>query len=228
MKTILFQGDSITDCGRIRVEESSNPIKDLMNKLKNKTALGEGYPDKVTAELQKEFPGLYRYENRGVSGDTIINVYARIVRDIINLKPDYMSLLIGVNDVWRGIDNNYPTGKERFEKVYDIVLSELREALPDMKIMIMEPFVIEGTATVNTKEMPDRYERFEKGVSEAAEISKRLSDKYGCKFIPLQSILDDVAKVKGASYLSGDGVHPSNKGHELIMKEWIKAFGEIK
>ena len=228
MKTILFQGDSITDCGRIRVEESSNLIKDLMNKLKNKTVLGCGYPAKVTAGLQKELPGLYRYENRGVSGDTIINVYARIVRDIINLKPDYMSLLIGVNDVWRGIDNNYATGKDRFEKVYDILLSELRQELPDMKIMIMEPFVLEGTATVNTKEKPDRYERFQKGVSEVAEISKRLADKYGCKFVPLQSELDKVAKEKGSSYLSADGVHPSDRGHELIMNEWIKAFNEIK
>ena len=177
MKTILFQGDSITDCGRIRVEESSNLIKDLMNKLKNKTVLGCGYPAKVTAGLQKELPGLYRYENRGVSGDTIINVYARIVRDIINLKPDYMSLLIGVNDVWRGIDNNYATGKDRFEKVYDILLSELRQELPDMKIMIMEPFVLEGTATCDTEECPDRWHRFQTDVAEKADVCRKIAEK---------------------------------------------------
>ena len=228
MKTILFQGDSITDCGRIRVEESSNPVKGLIQKIQKKTVLGPGYPAKVASQLEKDFPGLYKYENRGVGGDTILSIYARIVRDIINLKPDYMSLLIGVNDVWRSIDNNFGTGAARFEKVYDIVLSELREELPDMKIMIMEPFLLEGPASVNTDEMPERYETFKKGVTEMAEISRRLSEKHGCKFVELQRPLDEVAKVKGASYLTRDGVHPSDAGHELIKNEWLKAFGEIK
>ena len=227
MKTILFQGDSITDCGRIRVE-SDSPIAKFYKKTRYKaTPLGDGYPAKVTAQLQKECPGAYTYENRGVGGDTILTVYARIVRDIINIKPDYMSLLVGVNDVWRTIDSGYGTGKERFEKVYDIVLSELREELPDMKIIIMEPFVLEGKSTINTAEMPNRYDIFKKGVYEMAEITKRLAEKHGCKFIPLQSILDDVAKVKGASYLSEDGVHPSDAGHEVIKEVWLKAFKEL-
>lgn len=228
MKTILFQGDSITDCGRIRVENSQHPAVVFYQKMKKRTFLGDGYPAKVAAQLQKDCPGLYKYENRGISGDTILTVYARIVRDIINLKPDYMSILIGVNDVWRSIDNNYGTGKERFEKVYDILLSELREELPDMKIMIMETFLLEGPASVNTEEMPHRYETFKKGVTEMAEISRRLAEKYDCKFVELQSKLDEVAKVKGAAYLSDDGVHPSDAGHELIKNEWIKAFNEIK
>ena len=227
MKTILFQGDSITDCGRIR-EESDSALTQFYKKLHKSTALGNGYPAKITAQLQKEFPGSYRYINRGVSGDTILNIYARIVRDIINIKPDYMSLLIGVNDVWRGIDNDYGTGKERFEKVYDIVLSELREELPDMKIMIMEPFLLEGTASVSTPERPDRYDIFKKGVDEAAETARKIAEKYDCKFIEIQKHLDEVAKVKGSSYLSADGVHPSDAGHELIKNEWLKAFNEIK
>ena len=226
MKTILFQGDSITDCGRIR-EESDNPITTFYKKLHKATVLGSGYPVKAAAELEKEFPSEYKYINRGISGDTVINVYARIVKDIINLKPDYMSLLVGVNDVWRGIDNDYATGKERFEKVYDIILSELRQELPDMKIMIMEPFVLEGTATVNTPEKPDRFEIFKKGVSEAAQVTRALAEKYNCKFIEIQSKLDEVARVKGASYLSADGVHPSDAGHELIKDQWIKAFKEL-
>ena len=226
MKTILFQGDSITDCGRIR-EESDSAITKFYKKLHKATVLGSGYPAKVTAQLEKDCPGKYKYINRGIGGDTILNVYARIVKDIINIKPDYMSLLIGVNDVWRGIDNNYGTGKERFEKIYDILLSDLRAELPDMKIMIMEPFVLEGTASVNTPERPDRYEVFKKGVGEVAEVSRILAEKYECKFIEIQSKLDEVAKVKGASYLSADGVHPSDAGHELIKNEWIKAFREL-
>ena len=226
MKTILFQGDSITDCGRLRVESDFGIVK-LFRKLRKATPLGSGYPAKVSAELEKEFPGLYKYENRGISGDTILNINARTRKDIINIKPDYMSLLIGVNDVWRGIDNNYGTGKEKFEKVYDLVLSELRDELPNMKIMIMEPFVLEGTATVNIPEKPDRYEMFKTGVYEMASIARKLAEKYNCKFVELQSKLDEAAKVKGAAYLSGDGVHPTDAGHELIKNEWMKAFKEL-
>ena len=114
------------------------------------------------------------------------------------------------------------------EKVYDIVLSELREELPDMKIMIMEPFVLEGTASVSIPERPDRYDIFKKGVDKAAKTARKMAEKYDCKFIEIQKHLDEVAKVKGSSYLSADGVHPSDAGHELIKNEWLKAFNEIK
>ena len=210
---ILFQGDSITDAGRV---------------YDNDGIVGRGYPILVKSELGFAAPGKYEFINKGISGNRIVDLYARIKRDIINIQPDVMSILIGVNDVWRGIDNNYGTGKERFEKVYDIVLSELREELPDMKIMIMEPFLLEGTASVNTPERPDRYDVFKKGVDEAAETARKMAEKYDCKFIEIQKHLDEVAKVKGSSYLSADGVHPSDAGHELIKNEWLKAFNEIK
>jgi len=84
-KIILFQGDSITDCGRSREDFSE---------------IGKGYPMLVKAQLGFENPGEFEFQNRGISGNRIVDVYARIKSDIINLKPDYMSLLIGVNDVW--------------------------------------------------------------------------------------------------------------------------------
>lgn len=231
MKTILFQGDSITDCGRYRkaTDKKQDAIAIFRDgKLfKKVTALGEGYPAMVTAELKAKCPGKYKYVNKGVGGDRIPDVYARIVQDIINIRPDYMSLLVGVNDVWRVFDSGYGTGTERFEKVYDMLISELFEEFPDLKIMIMGPFLLEGTASANRPDQPDRRVKFTAGVAEMAAIAKKLAEKYGCRYIDLQAMFDEAVKTTPAIELTGDGVHPTAKGHELIKKEWLKAFAEI-
>lgn len=213
MKTILFQGDSITDVGRSR--------EDL-------THLGSGYARLIEAELGFDNPNEYSFQNRGVSGNRILDVYSRIVCDILNIKPDYMSILIGVNDIWHGIDMKNGTGAERFEKVYDMLLSEIHDELPETKIMIMEPFILKGPATDNREGQPDRWEMFSSGVYELAEITKKLAQKHNLKYIELQSKFDEATKLAPPTYWSADGVHPTAKGHELIKREWLKAFNEIK
>lgn len=233
MKTILFQGDSITDCERYRkaTDKKQTALVPFRNgKLIGKiTALGDGYPSMVSAGLEKAFPGAYRFYNRGVSGDRIPDVYSRIVKDIIKVKPDYMSLLVGVNDVWRNFDSDGTgTGTARFEKVYNILLEELKEELPELKIIIMGPFVIEGTATKNRPEQPNRYAEFRKAVAEMAVIAKQLAEKHGCAYIDLQSAFDEAVKSVPAATLSGDGVHPTKKGHELIKEKWLSAFSEFE
>lgn len=227
MKTILFQGDSITDCGRVRNKEK-NILEKWRNKILKKTHLGGGYPALVSSELSSVCPDEYEFYNRGVSGDRVPDVYARIVRDIIKIRPDYLSILVGVNDVWHGLDFNNGTGAERYERVYNLLIEEIKAELPDIKIMILEPFVLEGPATANRKGQPQRYERFRGEVIEMAKIAESVADKHSLKFVPLQEILDEAAtKCKPADLLS-DGVHPTAKGHKLIKKEWIKAFDEIK
>ncbi len=233
MKTILFQGDSITDCGRYRKvtdkKESGIALFRDGKLLKKITALGDGYPALVSAELESGNPGGFRFVNRGVGGDRITDVYSRIVKDIIKLKPDYMSLLIGVNDVWRNFDSDGTgTGKARFEKIYDILLDELKEEFPELKIIIMGAFVLRGTATDDRKEEPDRYIRFRSDVAEMAAISKKLAEKYGHSFIDLQVAFDEAVKSVPASELSRDGVHPTIKGHQLIKEKWLEAFSEIE
>lgn len=227
MKTILFQGDSITDCGRLRNEKSGSIMK-CCYKLTKKTNLGSGYPALVAKKLSSVADEEYKFINRGVGGDRIPDVYARIVRDIISVKPDCMSLLVGVNDVWHGMDFNNGTGIKRFEKVYNILLEELKEELPETKIMILEPFVLEGPATANRDGQPDRYKKFRSGVEEVAEKTEELADRHSLKFVPLQKMLDEEAKKVLPTELLSDGVHPTAKGHELIMGEWIKAYNEIK
>lgn len=101
MKTILFQGDSITDCGRSKEDNAQ---------------IGTGYALLVKSQLGFEKPNQYEFYNRGISGNRIVDVYARIKADIINLKPDYMSLLIGVNDVWHEIGANNGVDADKFEK----------------------------------------------------------------------------------------------------------------
>ncbi len=213
MKTILFQGDSITDVGRNRERNDM---------------LGWGYPRLIEAQLGFDCPGEYNFQNRGIGGNRILDLYARIVQDILNIAPDYLSILIGVNDIWHGLDNANGTGLNRFEKVYDMLLTELQEELPETKIMIMEPFVLRGSATDNREDQPDRWETFRGGVYQVAAIVKNLAEKHKVKFIPLQEAFNEAEKLAPVAYWCFDGVHPSAKGHELIKRQWLKAFEEIK
>ena len=132
MKKILFQGDSITDCARNREDDRF---------------MGRGYATNVAQSLGFDYPGEYEFVNKGISGNRIVDLYARMKIDLINLKPDYMSVLIGINDVWHEIARENGVAAEKFEKIYDMLISEVLEELPNIKIMILEPYVLKGTAT---------------------------------------------------------------------------------
>ncbi len=209
MKTILFQGDSITDCGRGE-------------------GLGTGYALLVTSELGCENPGAYQFLNRGISGNRITDVYARIKSDIINLKPDYMSILIGVNDVWHEFARNNGVDADKFEKIYCMLIEEIKTALPDIKIMILAPFCLRATATDNTEECPNKWEGFRTGVEERARRAKAVAEKYNLPFVTLQDKFDAAAKTAENTYWLYDGVHPTAMGHQIIKNEWLKAFRELE
>lgn len=212
-KMILFQGDSITDCGRKR--------EDI-------TSTGLGYVLMVKGQLGCEHPGEYEFINKGVSGNQIVDVYARIKSDIINLKPDYMSLLIGVNDVWQELRGRHNgTDAEKYEKIYDMLIAEILEALPNIKIIIMEPFVLEAEATSAIVEEPERWDYFSAEVPLRAEAAKRIAEKYNLSFVALQDKFNEACKQAPASYWLHDGVHPTPMGHWLIKNEWLHAFREM-
>ena len=113
------------------------------------------------------------------------------------------------------------------EKVYDMLLSELFAEFPDLKIIIMGPYVLPGSASEDRPDQPDRFREFTSGVAEMACIARKLSEKYGCAFIDLQSVLDEAIRTVPVRELTGDGVHPTAKGHEIIKAQWLKAFSEI-
>lgn len=210
MKTILFQGDSITDCWRNREDNAY---------------VGIGYPLLVKAQLGYENPGEYQFLNRGISGNRIVDVYARIKADIINLKPDYMSILIGVNDVWHEFGGHNGVDADKFEKIYCMLIEEIKAALPNIKIMILEPFCLKAAATENTELDPDKWNIFSSEVKKRAEKARKVAEKYNLTYIPLQDKFDEAAKKAENTYWLGDGVHPTAMGHELIKREWLKVFG---
>ena len=210
-KVILFQGDSITDCGRDR---------------ENNGDVGLGYPLLVKSELSFEQPEQYEYFNRGISGNRIVDVYARIKQDIINLKPDYMSILIGINDVWHEISRQNGVAPAKFEKIYDMLITEIKEELPDLKLIILEPFVLPGSATCSTGEIPDRWQRFDEGTKANAQAARRIARKHGAVFVELQSKFDQLNAAHPGYWLM-DGVHPTPAGHQLLKQAWLKAFNAL-
>ena len=212
-KRILFQGDSITDCGRNR--------NDFYG-------MGEGYPLLVKASLGMEFPQEYEFINRGISGNRIVDLYARIKSDFINLNPDYASIYIGVNDTWHEIASQNGVDTPKFEKIYTMLIDEIKAACPDIKLIIIAPFVVEGPATCNIAEIPDRFDRFKTDVAQKAAVAKKIAEKYNLPLIELQPAFDEACTKAPATYWTGDGVHPTACGHELIKRLWLETFETIK
>ena len=206
MKTILFQGDSITDACRSRDGEMWK---------------GMGYPLLVTAQLSYEHPNQYTFYNRGISGNRVVDLYARIKEDILKLKPDVMSILIGVNDVWHECSIQQGVDAEKYFKVYALLIEEVKAALPDIQIMILEPFALKGTGN------EAYWDEFYSEVKKRAAKAKESAERYDLTFIPLQDKFEEATKQAPNEYWLMDGVHPTEAGHALIQNEWVKYFNEL-
>ncbi len=210
MLKYLFQGDSITDANRVDIDEGVGSC-----------LFGYGYPILVASEYLKSHKGKIEFINKGVSGNRIVDLYARIKDDIINLKPDIMSILIGVNDVWHELSVQNGVEAKKFEMIYSMLIEEVKEALPDIKIIILEPFVLYGTGSANY------YEAFREEVGKRAEAAKRVAEKYDLTFVPLQEEFDKASADGDTTYWTTDGVHPTAAGHQLIKEELVKAINTI-
>ncbi len=200
---ILFQGDSITDAERSRDQDF---------------LAGSGYPTIVAGELGLEHPGKYEFVNRGVSGNRSVDLLSRVRNDIINLRPDVMSILIGVNDVWHELATGNGVSAKYYEVYYKLIIEEVKSALPDIRIMLLEPFVLKASAT------EEKWDIFRGEVEKRAAAAQRVAKSYGLEFITLQNKFDEAAKLAAPDYWLTDGVHPTPAGHALIAHEWIKKF----
>lgn len=219
-KVILFFGDSITDARRSYVEDEALPMIHYQ---------GSGYATMVSAALGADAPYTYQCYNRGISGNRIVDLYARIKKDAINLKPDYMSILIGINGVWHEYSQKNGVSAEKFEMVYDLLIQELKQELPDLKIMIMEPFVLHGRSTCSSEICPGRWEHFSTEAPLRAAAAERIAEKHNLVFVPLQEMFDKAeATAPYEGYWLYDGVHPSAAGHELIKRAWLEGFEKLK
>lgn len=202
---IVFFGDSITAAKR-------NPEEEIyVDKY------GYGYVNRIAGDLYYKNPEKYSIVNRGISGNRIVDLYARIKRDCWNEQPDVLNILVGVNDIWHEISYKNGVDITRFEQVYDMLLSDTKKVLPNVKIILCEPFVLKGTATT------EEYETFLQ-VKEYAKIVKNLAKKYDAEFLPLQEKFDNLAKEKGEETLLVDGVHPNLAGIKLLADEWLNLF----
>ncbi|MGN1059052.1 MAG: SGNH/GDSL hydrolase family protein [Clostridia bacterium] len=203
MKTILFQGDSITDVCRSREHDR---------------LMGSGYATMVAGEIGLQHPNEFQFYNRGISGNRVVDLYARWKIDCLNLKPDYLSILIGVNDVWHEVHSQNGVEADRFEKIYDMLLTETKAALPDCKIMLLEPYVMRHLAT------EENWDYFKTEVALRGKIAKELADRHQLVFVPLQAAFDDALTKAPVDYWTPDGVHPTVVGHALIAHQWMDAF----
>jgi lysophospholipase L1-like esterase len=205
---ILFYGDSITDAGRVR-------DLDVPNKQ-----LGCGYVAYVANQLLERSLTDYDVINTGISGNRIVDLYARIKVDCWNRKPDVLSIHIGINDVWHEVQRSNGVELDRFENVYRMLIKDTIAALPDVKIIICEPFVLRGSAT------DERYEEFFE-VKKYAKVAKKLAEEFSLTFVPLQDAMDAAGEKYGNDNILSDGVHPTMKGAVIFGNEWLKAFDGI-
>lgn len=192
---ILFQGDSITDCGRDR-SDSHNLA---------------GY----SAIVAKKLGDKHEYLNLGLSGNTSTDLLDRYERDIKAIAPDVLTLLIGINDVWRRFDSNSFISAEKFRQNLTQIVARYKQDVKGGKIVIMEPFLIPAADKMHWRTT----------LIEVIDVVRDVAVKYADGFIALDGVFAKAAMEYEYSELSGDGVHPSQKGHELIADE---LFAELK
>ena len=199
MKTIVIQGDSITDAGRVREAVAEN------------SGLGHGYPNIVTSALLAKYPEKdLKFYNRGISGHRIVDLYARWKIDTLNLKPDVITILIGVNDVWHERDWQNGVELDRFEQVYGMMIEWTLAVLPDVKFVLLSPFTL-ACGVIDDK--------FAADVADYAEAVRRLAKKYDTAYINTQAIFDEAVTKAAPNYWANDGVHPTPAGHSLIASK---------
>lgn len=205
---VLFQGDSITDALRDR---------------ENASDLGQGFPLFVSQVLSEKYPGAYTVTNRGVSGNRIVDLYARIKLDFINLSPDVAFIYVGVNDVWHEIVRQNGVETPKFERIYRMLLDEVRERLPDIRLCLIAPFILEGNCTVSQTD-ETYFARFSADVREKEAVCLKLAAEYSIPCIKLGDAFSEARRLHSAENLSVDGVHPTPLGHAIIAREVLQVL----
>ncbi|MFD1630784.1 SGNH/GDSL hydrolase family protein [Pseudopedobacter beijingensis] len=202
---ILFQGDSITDAGRKKDSKDVNTVANL----------GSGYANQAAAELlfNHAGKGLQIY-NKGISGNKVYQLAERWDADCLNIKPQILSILVGVNDYWHKHSGKYDGTLDTYRNDYRALLQRTKSALPDVKLIIGEPFAVKGVKAVDDTWYPQ--------FNDYRKVAKELADEFNAAFIPYQSIFDEAQKSAPGVYWTHDGVHPSLAGAKLMAEAWLK------
>lgn len=202
---ILFQGDSITDGNRGR----DNDLNHIM---------GHGYAFSIASRIGADYPEKrYVFYNRGISGNKIIDLENRWQTDTLDLKPDVLSILVGVNDSTSVITNWEPVvSLEKYEEIYDRLLMQTKSVFPNILFVLCEPFILKGSR-VN-----DHWTAFQTDIHQRQKIVQKLAEKYQAVYVGFQDVFDKACERAPFDYWIWDGVHPTVAGHELMAREWIK------
>ena len=204
---IVFAGDSVTDAGS--AGEASVPMFDN---------LGHGYVRHIDSLLAACYPErCIRVTNAGISGHTTRELLARFDRDVMSQKPDWVSICIGINDVWRQFDvpaiHEYQVMPEEYEKNLEEMIEKAQNGTKG--VFVLSPYYIE----------PNPADRMRARMDEYVEICRRLAEKHGCVFIDLQKLFADYCGYRHSSYLAWDRIHPNQGGAALVAREFLSRCG---
>lgn len=199
---ILFQGDSITDCDRRR--ETDGPEA-------RRPELGRGYVARIAPVLHG-----WQATNRGISGNRVVDLYARWKPDALHLKPDAISILIGVNDTWQEFRSGNGVEVARYNAIYRMLLEWTVSVLPRVKLILCEPFVLPCGAVGPS---------WRGEIDERRRVVKSLAAEFGAIFVPFQEAFDHALARHSAEYWAADGIHPTPAGHDLMADCWLQHTG---
>lgn len=198
---LLFQGDSITDAGRDYAD-----IHDL----------GGGYPKYAAKYVAEKYPDVeFEFIDLGISGNQTKDLVARLQTDFIDVQPDIVSILIGINDVWHYCDTEW-LSNDVFESNYRKVLAAIKEKT-NAKIMMMEPFLI----PVEDKLF------FREDLAPKIEIIRKLSREFADVYVPTDGLLQAAFIGDDPTSYAADGVHPTDKGADFIGKIYADYIGKL-
>lgn len=204
---IIFAGDSVTDM------ESANPVGEgLFDNV------GRGYVRVVESMLAAYYPEVFlRVTNSGVSGNTSRDLLSRFDRDVTELKPDWVSICIGINDVWRQFDSPAITDSHVLPDEYENNVEKMIKKIKDKVkgVFILSPYIIE----------PNTGDMMRKRMDEYVEISRRLAEKYGCTFVDFQKMYSEYCQIRHSSYIAWDRIHPNQVGATLMAREFLSKCG---
>lgn len=196
---VLFQGDSITDCGR-EYDDYSN--------------LGQGYPQMIGEYLNTFYSELnLTVVNKAISGNRVVDLQGRWEKDCIDINPDYLSILIGVNDTWRKYDAQDPTSAESYYNGYYDILNQVKTKNPNCKIILLEPFLLMHK---------DEFVEWHTDLDPKIQAVRKLAREFDATYIALDGLFAELSISENPVTFSEDGVHPTQIGHSVIAREWIK------
>ena len=200
---VLFQGDSITDGNRGRSADPNH-------------ILGHGYAFIIAAKFGDAMAERdLTFINRGISGNTVLDLLKRWQTDTLDLKPDILSILIGVNDKGKGVP------MDQYEQVYDKLLTDTKAANPKIKLVLCEPFVVNHLAKTPPNGSPNA------DIVKRQEIVAKLAKKHGAAIVHFQKALDEACKRAPAIHWIWDDVHPTYSGHQVLADEWERVVREF-